>query len=100
MARAFVRDAQEAERIAQASAYLREVSVRVSRIMALLSPAMTFTLNATIVLLLFVGARFVERGSLAVGSPIAFVQYAVFLLGAFLTLGMLFFLLPRALVSA
>ncbi|RKQ88951.1 ABC transporter ATP-binding protein [Brockia lithotrophica] len=100
VARAFVRDAQEAERIARASADLREVSVRVSRIMALLSPAITFALNATIVLLLFVGARFVERGSLAVGSLIAFVQYAVFLLGAFLTLGMLFFLLPRALVSA
>jgi len=100
VARAFVRDVWEAERIARASADLRELSVRVSRIMALLGPAMTFTLNVTIVLILLVGARFVERGNLAVGSLIAFVQYAVFLLGAFLTLGMLFFLLPRALVSA
>ncbi|PTQ51501.1 MAG: Lipid A export ATP-binding/permease protein MsbA [Brockia lithotrophica] len=100
VARAFVRDVWEAERIVRASADLQEVSVRVSRVMALLGPAMTFTLNATIVLLLLFGARFVERGSLSVGSLIAFVQYAVFLLGAFLTLGMLFFLLPRALVSA
>ncbi len=98
--RAFNRMAHELRRFDVANRDLTETSRFVNRVFVVVMPAMMVILNGVMVLVLWVGAHRVAEASMQVGDMMAFMQYAMQVVFAFLMLSMLFILLPRADVSA
>jgi ATP-binding cassette, subfamily B, multidrug efflux pump len=98
--RAFDRDAYEQRRFEQANRDLTDTAITVNRIVAVLWPLMMLVLNVTTVAIVWFGSLRVDAGQMQVGSMIAFLQYAMQILFAFLMLSMMFIMLPRAAASA
>ncbi len=98
--RAFNRQKYEEERFDRANVDLTKTSLFVNRVFVVIMPVMMLVLNGIMVLILWVGAHQVAQSNMQVGDMIAFMQYAMQVVFAFLMLSMLFILLPRADVSA
>ncbi len=98
--RAFNRQKYEEERFDRANVELTKTSLFVNRVFVVIMPVMMLVLNGIMVLILWVGAHEVAQSTMQVGDMIAFMQYAMQVVFAFLMLSMLFILLPRADVSA
>jgi ATP-binding cassette subfamily B multidrug efflux pump len=63
-------------------------------------PAMMLIMNGVSILIIWVGAHQVAASQMQVGSMMAFMQYAIQIVSAFLMLSFMFIILPRASVSA
>jgi ATP-binding cassette, subfamily B, multidrug efflux pump len=98
--RAFVRDQQERERFGAASNELFGVSLRVGRLMALMSPSVTLVLNLSTTAVVWFGGHLVADGSMQVGSLTAFITYLAQILTSVTSATFMFMLVPRAEVSA
>jgi len=98
--RAFNMQGFEEQRFEKANEDLTANTLFISRIMALMMPLMMLILNVMSVGILWVGAHQVAEANMQVGDMIAFMQYAMQIVFAFLMLSMLFIMLPRASVSA
>ena len=98
--RAFNAQKFEEQRFDEANRDLTKVSLFVNRAMAVLFPSMLFIMNGTTLLIVWVGAHYIENSSMQVGDMLAFMQYAIQIIFSFLMLSMLFILVPRAAVSA
>ena len=79
---------------------LMETNRFVQRVMSLLMPAMMFGMNLLSVLIVWVGGHAIAQSTLQIGDMMAFIQYAMQIIMAFLMLAMIFILVPRASVSA
>ncbi|MGA2820834.1 MAG: ABC transporter ATP-binding protein, partial [Anaerolineales bacterium] len=98
--RAFNRQDLELERFDKANLDLTGVMLFVNRLMVIMMPAMMLIMNGLTLLILWVGAHQVAQAHMQVGDMIAFMQYAMLIVFAFLMLSMMFIILPRASVSA
>jgi ATP-binding cassette, subfamily B, multidrug efflux pump len=98
--RAFNRVDYEKTRFDAASEDLMETSITVNKLMAVLMPFMMLTLNFTTIAIMWIGAQRVNLGDLAVGSMMAFIQYASQILWSLMMLSSMFILIPRAAASA
>ena len=98
--RAFNMENFEEERFDKANQELTGVSLFISRVMVVMMPIMMLIMNGLTVLIIWVGAHQVAQSSMQVGDMIAFMQYAIQIVFAFLMLSMMFIILPRAQVSA
>ncbi|PWD49548.1 multidrug ABC transporter ATP-binding protein [Serinibacter arcticus] len=98
--RAFVRDDLERARYALVNGDLRDVSLRVGKLMALMFPAVMLVMNASSVVVLWFGGRYVDQGEMEVGALTAFLSYIMFILGAVMMSSMMLMIAPRAAVSA
>jgi len=98
--RAFDRGAHEHRRFDVANLDLTDTSIKVNRIMAFMMPGMMLTLNFTSVAILWFGSIRVNQGDMPIGSLIAFLQYATFILWSVLMMTVMFVMLPRAAASA
>ncbi|MFI5274540.1 MAG: ABC transporter ATP-binding protein [Ktedonobacterales bacterium] len=98
--RAFDRGDYEQRRFAAANGDLTDVAITVNRITATLFPVMMLVLNLTTIAILWFGSIRINEGQMQVGALIAFLQYAMQILFAFLMLSMMFIMLPRAAASA
>jgi ATP-binding cassette subfamily B multidrug efflux pump len=67
--------------------------------MVVMMPVMMLVMNIVMVTIIWVGAHQVANSSIQVGDMMAFMQYAMQILFAFLMLSMMFIILPRASVS-
>ena len=72
----------------------------VNRCMTFMMPLMMLIMNGISVLIVYVGAHHIDEGALQVGDMMAFIQYTMQIIMAFLMLSMLSVMLPRASVSA
>jgi ATP-binding cassette subfamily B protein len=63
-------------------------------------PIMMFVMNGVSLLIVWVGAHQIEQSALQVGDMMAFIQYAMIIIMAFLMIAMMFIMVPRASVSA
>jgi ATP-binding cassette subfamily B protein len=72
----------------------------VNRAMTIMMPTMMFIMNVTTVLIVWVGAHQIAAMALDIGKMMAFMQYAMQIIMAFLMLSIMFILIPRAAVSA
>ena len=79
---------------------LTNTAITVYRLTAVLFPFMMLVLNVTTVAIFWFGANLINSGEMQVGALIAFLQYAMQILFAFLMLSMIFIFLPRAAASA
>jgi ATP-binding cassette subfamily B multidrug efflux pump len=98
--RAFVREDVEAKRFAIANEELKDVSVRVGRLMALMFPLVMLTVNISSVAVLWFGGQRVGTGDMQVGSLIAFLSYLMQIMFSVLMGAMVFMMIPRAEVCA
>lgn len=97
--RAFNTQPFEVKRFEGANQQLTDTNLSVTRIMALMMPMMTLILNGLTLLIIWVGAHQVAASAMQVGSLIAFMQYALQVVFAFIMLSFIFIMLPRAAVS-
>lgn len=98
--RAFSTQKHEYERFEVANNDLTKTNLFVNRVMAGMMPLMMLIMNGITVLIVWNGSKAVDSGIMQVGDMMAFIQYAMQIIMAFLMLSMISILLPRAAVSA
>lgn len=98
--RAFGTQKHEEKRFDKANKDLTSTNLFVNRIMVIMMPAMMFIMNAISILIVWAGAHSIDSGSMQVGDMMAFIQYTMQIIMAFLMISMLSVMLPRAAVSA
>ncbi len=98
--RAFNKQKFEEKRFDQANVDLTENSLFIGRVMATMMPVMMLIMNGVTVLIIWVGAQQVAQSVIQVGDMMAFLQYAMQIVMAFLMMSFMFIMLPRASVSA
>ena len=98
--RTFSAEKHEEERFEEANHRLMKTNLFVNRCMTFMMPLMMLIMNGISVLIVYVGAHHIDEGALQVGDMMAFIQYTMQIIMAFLMLSMLSVMLPRASVSA
>ncbi|MCI7812568.1 MAG: ABC transporter ATP-binding protein [Lachnospiraceae bacterium] len=98
--RAFSTQKREEERFEQANKNLMKTNLFVNRCMTFMMPAMMLIMNGITVLIVWRGAYGIDQGSMQVGDLMAFIQYTMMVIMAFLMLTAISIMLPRASVSA
>lgn len=98
--KAFRNEKVEKDRFDKANKDFAKTNLFVNRIMAISTPFMTFVMNATTVLIVWIGANEVANSNMQVGDMMAYIQYAMQIIMSFIMLSMMFIFIPRALVSA
>ena len=79
---------------------LTKVNMFVNRMMSCMMPAMMLVMNIISVLIVWVGAKNIDTGSMQVGDMMAFIQYTMQIVMSFLMISMISVMIPRAAVSA
>lgn len=98
--RAFSTEKHEEERFDKANKDLTKTNLFVNRAMTFMMPTMMLIMNAISVLIVWVGANGINDGQMQVGDMMAFIQYTMQIIMAFLMICMISIMLPRAAVSA
>ncbi|MFM1895015.1 MAG: hypothetical protein RLZZ385_89 [Pseudomonadota bacterium] len=98
--RAFNRVDHEQQRFQDTSHGLVDTYIQVNRLMAFMMPGLLLIMNLTTLAVLWFGFQRIEAGTLQLGSLIAFTQYAMQILFAFMMMSMMFNMLPRAQAAA
>jgi ATP-binding cassette subfamily B multidrug efflux pump len=97
--RAFNKQDDEAQRFDKANRDLTSTSLFVARVMVTMMPVMMLIMSGLSLLIIWVGAHQVAESNMQVGDMMAFMQYAMQIVFAFLMMSMMFIFLPRAAVS-
>jgi len=97
--RAFNTQKFEEERFDSANKDFTRTDLFVNRVMVVMMPAIMFVMNGTMLLVVWVGAHQIEASTMQVGDMMAYIQYAMLIIFAFLMLTMTFIMIPRASVS-
>ena len=98
--RAFNKEKKEEGRFDSSNKDLMKTNVFVNRAMSMMMPLLMFVMSSITVLIVWVGAHNVDAGTLQVGDMMAFIQYTMQIVMAFLMISMISIMLPRAAVSA
>jgi len=97
--RAFNKQEDEEARFDLANRDLTDTSLFIARVMVTMMPIMMLLMNGLSVAIIWVGAHQVAEATIQVGDMIAFLQYSMQIVFAFLMMSMMFIFLPRAAVS-
>jgi ATP-binding cassette subfamily B multidrug efflux pump len=97
--RAFNMQNFEQDRFDTANKNLTGTLLFINRVMVVMMPVMMLVMNVVMVTIIWVGSHQVANSAIQVGDMMAFMQYAMQILFAFLMLSMMFIILPRAWVS-
>ena len=98
--RAFNTEKREEKRFDGANQDLMKTQVFVNRAMTIMMPALMLVMNCITILIVWVGGHNVNDGLMQVGDVMAFIQYTMQIVMAFLMISMVSIMLPRATVSA
>ena len=98
--RAFGNQKTEEERFDRANQTLAKTNLFVNRVMVFLMPCMMFIMNLVTLVIVWVGGHQIAASAMQVGDMMAFMQYGMQIIFAFLMISMMFIMLPRASVSA
>ncbi len=97
--RAFNTQRFEENRFDRVNQELTDTNLFVNRCMSAMMPAMMLLMNLVTVLVVWVGANQVSQFRMDVGEMMAYMQYVMQIIMAFLMMSMMFILIPRAMVS-
>lgn len=97
--RAFNTQGFEEQRFDKANRDLTQTNLFVNRVMVSMMPVMMLIMNGLSLLIIWFGAHQIAEANLRVGDLMAFMQYAMQVVMAFLMMSMMFIILPRASVS-
>lgn len=98
--RAFGNQKFQEKRFDKANKDLTDNNLFVFRSISLLMPIMMLVMNGVSLLIVWVGAKQISNSALQVGDMMAFIQYSMQIIIAFLMISMMFVMIPRASVSA
>ncbi|WP_274420428.1 ABC transporter ATP-binding protein [Blautia sp. XA-2221] len=98
--RAFSREKHEEDRFEDANRVLTKTNLFVNRCMTFMMPSMMLIMNGISVLIVYNGSYAVDAGNMQVGDMMAFIQYAMQIIMAFLMITAMSIMLPRANVAA
>lgn len=97
--RAFNNQKNEEEKFDDVNKRILKNQLFINRTMSCMMPAMTLVMNGASLLIIWVGGHQIESGSIQVGDMMAFMQYSMQIIMAFLMIAMVAVMLPRASVS-
>jgi len=102
--KAFLSEKFHQKRFESVTEEMRDVNIKLNRIMAFLSPGLILALNLLNLAMVIIGAFIVDSSSLDVrpekiSQILSFTSYAIMIVTAFITLVNIFMLLPRAITS-
>ena len=98
--RAFNKEKKEEARFEKANRNLMKTNVFVNNAMSMMMPLLMLIMNSIMILIVWVGGHNVDQGVMQVGDMMAFIQYTMQIVMAFLMISMISIMLPRAAVSA
>ena len=98
--KSFVREEHEVLKFADANGDLKAAAGGALRTMILMSPVMTFVMNATTISILWFGGIRLTSGEMSTGDLMAFVTYVTQILSSLMMVSFLFVMLSRAMASA
>ena len=98
--RAFNKEKKEEARFEKANRNLMKTNVFVNNAMSMMMPLLMLIMNSIMILIIWVGGHNVDQGIMQVGDMMAFIQYTMQIVMAFLMISMISIMLPRAAVSA
>ena len=98
--RAFSNEKHEEERFEEANKRLTKVNLFINRAMSFMMPIMMLVMNFVCLIIVYQGAKGVDSGIMQVGDIMAYIQYTMQIIMAFLMISMMSIMLPRANVSA
>ena len=98
--RVFGREKHEEERFDKENVILRNNQLFVNRTMSALFPAIILIMNGISLLIIWVGEKNIDAGSIQVGDMMAFITYTMQIVMSFLFFTFLMMQLPRAEVAA
>ena len=98
--RVFGREKHEEERFDKENVTLRNNQLFVNRTMSALFPAIMLIMNGISLLIIWVGGKNIDAGSIQVGDMMAFITYTMQIVMSFLFFTFLMIQLPRAEVAA
>ena len=98
--RAFDRQRSETDRFQEANLDLTESSIKVNKIMAVIQPFMMFSMNATLVSIIWFGGLRIAQNNMLIGDMMAFLQYAIQIMFSIIMVTVMFVMVPRAEASA
>ena len=97
--RAFNTEKNEEKRFDVSNRELYDNDWHVNRILISIMPIMMLTMNLLTIGILWYGAKLIDIDVMSVGDMMAFIQYAMHVVMSFMTLAMVWTMVPRALVS-
>ena len=98
--RAFHKEKKEEARFDVANKDLMKANLFVNKAMSMMMPLLMFIMTSIMILIVWVGGHNVDQGVMQVGDMMAFIQYTMQIVMAFLMISMISIMLPRASVSA
>jgi len=98
--RAFNAQSSQSQLFVNQADKLKNENIHLNDVMSLINPFFNIILNGSTILIMFVATPLVANLTLPVGSLMAFVQYTMQVMFAFIMLSFVFVFYPRAVVSA
>lgn len=98
--RAFNRQAYEEKRFDDANYTLMRTQLFTNRAMLFMLPTTQLVMNGVSALIIWVGAGYIDAGTLQTGQMIAFITYSMVIIMSFMMISMVAIMLPRAEVAA
>lgn len=98
--RAFNNQKVEEKKFEEANGRILKNLLFIGRSMGLLMPLIMLVMNCTSILIVWVGAHQIDAGVMQVGNMMAFMQYAMQIIMAFMMITMMSIMIPRASVAA
>jgi ATP-binding cassette subfamily B protein len=97
--RAFGNEKLEEERFDTANKDITKNQLFVQRTMATMHPLMNLLMSSITLLIIWVGGKAVANFSMPIGDMLAFMQYVMQIIMAFMMIAQMFIMIPRAFVS-
>ncbi len=97
--RAFNSQKTEEEKFDEINTEFRRVDRFVSNVMNIMGPIMTFVMNGLTVAITWFAAKQIDIDAMSIGDMMAFSQYAIHVVMSFMMVTVMFFMIPRSLVS-
>lgn len=98
--RAFNNQKKEEEKFEEANSKIMKTNMFIARAMSTLMPLIMLVMNSATILIVWVGGHQIDSGSLQVGDMMAFMQYSMQIIMAFMMITMISIMIPRASVAA
>lgn len=98
--RAFNNQKKEEEKFEEANSKIMKTNMFTARAMSTLMPLIMLVMNSATILIVWVGGHQIDSGSLQVGDMMAFMQYSMQIIMAFMMITMISIMIPRASVAA
>lgn len=97
--RAYNTEKYQEEKFDEVNKDVSKLNLYVGRIMSLMSPFMNLIFNGLMLAIYWLGAHFINKGTMQFSNIVEFTQYGMHILMSFMFLSVVVMMLPRAVVS-